>query len=367
LKSKVSWNSSLIKLPNSGAIFDLDRKIGELKELEKETQDGDFWQDQNKAKAVMQQKDRLERTISSYDKLAEQFRNSKELYELALLEEDQETIAEVVKDIQAIEKKYDALELQTLLHDKDDERNAILTIHPGAGGTESQDWAEMLMRMYLRWTEQQNMKSLVLDFQEGDGAGIKNATINISGENVFGYLKAEAGVHRLVRISPFDSNARRHTSFASVFVVPEIDSDIEIEINPSELRIDTYRASGAGGQHVNTTDSAVRITHLPTGIVTQCQNERSQHQNKETAMKILRARLYHKKIEEEKAALDAKSGEKKEIGWGSQIRSYVFHPYNMVKDHRTGVETSNVNAVMDGNLDAFIHAYLVHQTKKVSE
>ncbi len=245
-----------------------------------------------------------------------------------------------------------------MLGGKDDARNAILTIHPGAGGTESMDWAGMLMRMYLRYAERHNFKSQVMDLQSGDEAGIKSVTIEITGKYAFGYLKAEAGVHRLVRISPFDSNSRRHTSFASVFVTPEIDDSIDIEINPQDLRIDTYRASGAGGQHVNKTDSAIRITHLPTNIVVQCQNERSQHKNKANALKILASRLYQLKLEEQKEKMKEIESSKKDIAWGSQIRSYVFHPYNMVKDHRTNVETSNIQQVMDGDLDKFIQEYL---------
>jgi peptide chain release factor 2 len=283
------------------------------------------------------------------------------------MEDDADTFADIEKDIVPARREAEELEMATLLGDEDDARNAIMTIHPGAGGTESQDWAEMLMRMYLRWAEQNEYQKTILDLQEGEGAGIKSATISFSGDFAYGKLKAEAGVHRLVRISPFDSNARRHTSFTSVFVVPEVENDVEIDINPADLRVDTYRASGAGGQHVNKTDSAVRITHLPTGIVVQCQNERSQHQNRENAMKILKSRLYQKKLEEEKAQLEALESTKKEIGWGSQIRSYVFHPYNLVKDHRTNVETSNVNAVMDGDLNEFIHAYLVMSARKKSE
>ena len=245
-----------------------------------------------------------------------------------------------------------------MLSEVDDPKNAIMTIHPGAGGTESQDWAQMLLRMYLRWIEQHNYKYNILDLQAGDVAGIKSVTVEVIGSYTYGYLKAEAGVHRLVRLSPFDTNHKRHTSFASVFVYPELDNDIEIEINEADLRIDTFRASGAGGQHVNKTDSAIRITHLPSKIVISCQNERSQYRNKENAMKILKARLYQLKKEEEEKKRNKLEGTKKEIAWGSQIRSYVFHPYNMVKDHRTEVETSNVQAVMEGDLDNFIYAYL---------
>jgi peptide chain release factor 2 len=254
------------------------------------------------------------------------------------------------------------LEFRQMFTGEMDKRNSILTIHPGAGGTESQDWAEMLMRMYLRYCENSDYKVETLDLQSGEEAGIKSATLEVVGENAYGYLKAEAGVHRLVRISPFDANKRRHTSFASVFVMPEIDDKIDIDINPVDLRIDTYRASGAGGQHVNKTDSAIRITHLPTNTVVQCQNERSQHKNKANAMKILAARLYKLKEEEQRKEQKKMEDTKKDIAWGSQIRSYIFHPYNLVKDHRTGYETSNTQAVMDGNLEAFIKEYLVQQS-----
>lgn len=311
----------------------------------------------------MTDKDKLIKIVEHCNGLDKEIEDMLELFELAEMEDDKATFTQLEKDLSLATKKADLLELETLFSEKEDDLNAIMTIHPGAGGTESQDWADMLLRMYLRWAEQNDYKKSILDYQEGDGAGIKSATLSISGDHAFGKLKAEAGVHRLVRISPFDSNARRHTSFSSVFVLPEVENDIEIEINPTDLRVDTYRASGAGGQHVNKTDSAVRITHMPSGIVVQCQNERSQHQNRENAMKILKSRLYQKKLEEDKAEMAQLESGKKEIGWGSQIRSYVFHPYNMVKDHRTDAETSNVNAVMDGDIDDFIHAYLVMLAK----
>jgi peptide chain release factor 2 len=266
---------------------------------------------------------------------------------------------EIVRNLADLERQLESLEFRRMLGGEHDNSNAILTIHPGAGGTESQDWAEMLMRMYLRYCEIHGYKTQILDLQSGDEAGIKSVTIEVTGDFAFGYLKAEAGVHRLVRISPFDTNSRRHTSFASIFVFPEIDDAIEIEINTADLKIDTYRASGAGGQHVNKTDSAIRITHLPTGIVVQCQNERSQHKNKANAMKILTARLYRLKEEEQKKEKQKIEEVKKDIAWGSQIRSYVFHPYNMVKDHRTGHETSNTQAVMDGDIQPFILQYLL--------
>ena len=274
-------------------------------------------------------------------------------------EDDENAFQEVEKDILKLTESVEDLELRRMLGEPEDANNAIITIHPGAGGTESQDWAEMLFRMYLRYAEKHGYKTSVMDLQTGDEAGIKSASIEVQGDYAYGYLKAEAGVHRLVRISPFDANKRRHTSFASVFIYPEVNENIEIEINPTDLRIDTYRASGAGGQHVNKTSSAVRITHLPSGIVVQCQNERSQFQNKANAMKILSARLYQLKKEEENKKLKDIEKQKKEIAWGSQIRSYVFHPYNMVKDHRTNVETSNTQSVMDGDLDAFIKAFLL--------
>ena len=247
-----------------------------------------------------------------------------------------------------------------MLSGENDSKNAIVTIHPGAGGTESQDWAEMLMRLYLRYAERKGYKTDIMDYQSGDEAGLKSVTIDVQGDYAFGYLRAEAGVHRLVRISPFDSNKRRHTSFASVFVMPQIDDSIDIDINPVDLRIDTYRASGAGGQHVNKTDSAIRITHIPTGTVVQCQNERSQHKNKANALKLLKSKLYQIQLEEKKKEMKEIEDGKKDIAWGSQIRSYVFHPYNMVKDHRTNLETSNVQNVMDGDIDSFIQEYLVN-------
>lgn len=283
------------------------------------------------------------------------------LIELAEEENDAETFSEVEAEFESLEQRVGEIEFQNMLGEQEDPKNALMTIHPGAGGTESQDWAQMLMRMYLRWIERRGFESEILDLQGGDEAGIKSVTIEVKGKFAYGYLKAEAGVHRLVRISPFDANSRRHTSFASVFVYPEIDDSGDIKIDPKELRIDTYRASGAGGQHVNKTSSAVRITHEPTGIVVQCQSERSQHRNKESAMKILLSKLYQKKKEEEDEKLSEIEKSKKDISWGSQIRSYVFHPYNMVKDHRTNVETSNTQSVMDGDIDHFIQEFLMRK------
>lgn len=280
------------------------------------------------------------------------------LVELVDEGEDEDLAGELEAGLSRLQREVDQLELESLLSGEYDASNAILTIHPGAGGTESQDWAAMLWRMYTRWAEDRGYSVEILDYQAGDEAGIKDVTLLIRGLYAYGYLKSEKGVHRLVRISPFDSSGRRHTSFSSVEVLPEIEDDLTVEINPDDLRIDTYRSSGAGGQHVNKTDSAVRITHLPTGIVVQCQSERSQHANRESAMKILRARLMERQLAEQRAKLESIKGEQQEIAWGSQIRSYVFCPYTMVKDHRTNVEVGNVEAVMDGHLDPFIEAYL---------
>jgi len=279
-------------------------------------------------------------------------------------EGDESIAGEINTHAEKFIKRLEDFEFRSFMGEDEDPLSAILTIHPGAGGTESQDWASMLLRMYLRWAEEHGYAAETMDYQGGDEAGIKSVTVEISGEYAYGYLKSESGVHRLVRISPFDASSRRHTSFASVFVFPETDDDLSVEINPDDLKIDTFRASGAGGQHVNKTSSAVRITHIPSGIVVQCQSERSQFKNRESAMKVLRARLYQKAIEEEREKLAEVEAAKKKIEWGSQIRSYVFHPYNLVKDHRTGYETSNINAVMDGDIDPFIQAFLGHREEE---
>lgn len=280
--------------------------------------------------------------------------------DLAREESDEQTIEEIEKDLERLRSSVRDAELKLMLGSPQDAMNCIMTIHAGAGGTEAQDWAEMLLRMYLRWAERKGFSTTIIDYQPGDEAGLKSVSMTIEGDHVYGYAKAEIGIHRLVRISPFDSGARRHTSFASVFVYPEVDDEIVVEIDENELRIDTYRATGAGGQHVNKTDSAVRITHLPTGIVVQCQNERSQHKNKAMAMKFLKSRLYEMQLQEQKKKIDELNKAKKDIAWGSQIRSYILHPYKLVKDHRTNHEVGNVNRVLDGDIDDFIEAYLLN-------
>ena len=321
----------------------------------------DFWNDPDEAKKYIDESNYLKDIVGSYKELVETHGDLEATHELLREEYDEELFAELETEMKEFLKAVEAFELQMLLSDEHDQNSAILEIHSGAGGTESQDWASMLLRMYTRWAEQHDYKVETLDYQAGDEAGIKSVTLSIKGVNAYGYLKAEKGVHRLVRISPFDSSGRRHTSFSSVEVTPELDDDIDVEIRAEDVKIDTYRSSGAGGQHVNTTDSAVRMTHIPTGAVVTCQTERSQIKNRERAMKMLKAKLYQIQLEEERAKLDAIRGEQKEIGWGSQIRSYVFHPYSMVKDHRTNEETGNTDAVMDGDLDPFIHAYLRSQ------
>ncbi|MEA2103989.1 MAG: peptide chain release factor 2 [Candidatus Cloacimonadota bacterium] len=339
-------------------IFEVDNKIKQVSELEKQMAQPDFWNDQEEAKKVSGEVSNLKDDIEIADKITAFHEELSAFLELLQLEEDEELAKEAEIKLGKTKSFLDKLELRLLLDSEEDKNDAILEIHSGAGGTESQDWAEMLLRMYLQWAKDQDYKSLLLDKQAGDVAGIKSVTIEIKGKNAYGFLKSESGVHRLVRISPFDSNHKRHTSFASVFVFPETNEEIEIEINESDLKIDTYHASGAGGQHVNTSDSAVRITHIPTGIVTQCQSERSQYTNKANAMKVLKARLLQKQKEEQDKERRKLENNKKKIEWGSQIRSYVFHPYSMVKDHRTEVKTGNVEAVMNGNIDLFIDAFL---------
>ncbi len=346
-----------------GTLFDIEKCQEKVMQLEEVSMDNAFWNDTERAQKVLQELKGYKDTVEKYNKLCELFEDIMFLIEMANEEEDHELADEAKIEAAAFKEKYEHMRIATLLDGEYDRNNAILELHPGAGGTESCDWVSMLLRMYTRWAEANGYKVEVLDYLEGDEAGVKSVTLQISGENAYGYLKSEKGIHRLVRISPFDSSGRRHTSFASCDVMPELTDEINIDIRPEDLKIDTYRSTGAGGQHVNTTDSAVRITHLPTNIVVQCQNERSQIQNRERAMQMLKAKLHEKEEEERLEKIEGIRGEKKEIAWGSQIRSYVFHPYNLVKDHRTGEETGNTASVMDGEIDRFMNAYLawIHQ------
>ncbi|HSB33339.1 MAG TPA: peptide chain release factor 2 [Nitrospirota bacterium] len=339
--------------------LDTPAKEARLEELTRLTETTGFWDSKDKANKVLKEKSALERALRDWNTLARRLSDLEAMAELASEEGGEAMRGELERDLEKIRKDIASAEVAALLSGEQDASNAIVSIHPGAGGTEAQDWAEMLMRMYLRWAEQRGYKTEILDYQAGEEAGVKSVTFTVSGDYAYGRMRAEAGVHRLVRISPFDANKRRHTSFASVYVYPEVQEDIDVEIDEKDLRIDTYRASSAGGQHVNKTDSAVRITHLPTNIVVQCQNERSQLKNKNVAMKVLRSRLYELRKKEQEEKLGKLVSEKKDIAWGSQIRSYVFQPYQMVKDHRTGVEVGNVTSVMDGDLDQFIEAYLI--------
>jgi peptide chain release factor 2 len=318
----------------------------------------ELWQDKKRSEEILREVSSIKSKLEPITEISKTLLECKEIIELAKEEQDNSLLGEVKSELQTAKDKISDLEITLLFSNPDDHRGVILTIHPGAGGTESMDWAEMLLRMYARFCEKQNFSVRELEILPGEEAGVKSASLEIKGDNAYGHLKSESGVHRLVRLSPFDANHRRHTSFASVFVYPEIDDDIEVEIRDDELQIDTFRSSGAGGQHVNKTDSAVRIKHVPSGIVVQCQNERSQFRNKENAMKILRAKLYHMKLEEEKKKLSKMMEGQKDIAWGSQIRSYVLHPYNMVKDHRTNAQTSDVQRVLDGDLKMFIEAFL---------
>ena len=339
-------------------LFDLPKIDTELKQLEQKTMEEGFWNNPKESNIILQQIKQLKSRQTKYTQIKNSLTNLKEINDLLLIENDETLSSDLVKDTVQLEKSLTKFEIEILLSGNYDKNNAIVTIHPGAGGTESQDWAEMLYRMYSKWANSNGYSIKELDYLEGEEAGLKSVTFLVIGENAYGYLKSEHGVHRLVRISPFDAGGRRHTSFASVEVLPEITEDIEVTINPEELRIDTYRASGAGGQHINKTDSAVRITHIPTNIVVSCQSERSQIQNRETAMKMLKSRLLDLKEKEEKKKMSDLKGEQMDIAWGSQIRSYVFCPYTLVKDHRTNYEVGNVQAVMDGDLDGFIESYL---------
>lgn len=344
--------------------FDVENKEKELKELESKTTENDFWNDTDNSSKVLKQINSLKSKVEGFKKLNNELNNLLEMSELLQVEEDEELAKELLKSTYTLEKDIQKLEITTLLSGKYDNNNAILTIHPGAGGTEAQDWAEMLYRMYTRWANANGYEVKELDYLEGDEAGLKSVTFSVNGDYAYGYLKGEMGVHRLVRISPFDAGGRRHTSFASVEVLPEITDDIELDINPDDIKMDVYRAAGAGGQHINKTSSAVRLTHIPTGIIVACQTERSQFQNRDTAMKMLKSKLLNLKEKEQKDTIDELKGIQMDIAWGSQIRSYVFCPYTLVKDHRTNYEVGNVQAVMDGDLNGFIDSYLKFNLEK---
>ncbi|TET69809.1 MAG: peptide chain release factor 2 [Candidatus Aminicenantes bacterium] len=346
---------------NCEAFFDLSQKKAKIEAINKELSTPDIWKNQKKSQSLQQTKKKLKRDVHLFSRINENKEELEVLTELAEEEEDVEE--ELTQSLAFFEKDLTEAELQTLFYEEDDFRNAILTIHPGAGGTESQDWAQMLLRMYLRYAERKKFKAETIDSQPGEEAGLKSVTVRFEGDYAYGNLSQESGVHRLVRISPFDASKRRHTSFAAVFVYPEVEEDIEVEINPDDLRIDTFRSSGRGGQHINVTDSAVRITHIPTGIVVQCQNERSQHKNKATSMKVLKARLYDLEKKKKREKLEKLEDAKSDIAWGNQIRSYVLHPYRMIKDLRTNVESGDVERVLDGDIDKFIKALLLLRIK----
>jgi len=349
-------------LKSSEVFFDLERKTSEIEAINRELSFPDTWQDQKKSQSLQQKKKKLDRDLKFFSLLREKKEEVEVLAELA--SEGEDIGDDLSRAVESFQQKLEDAELQVLFYEEDDLRNAILTIHPGAGGTESQDWAQMLLRMYLRYAERKSFKVEILDYLPGEEAGLKSVTARVEGDYAYGYLSQESGVHRLVRISPFDANKRRHTSFAAVFVFPEVEEDIEVEINPEDLRIDTYRSSGRGGQHVNVTDSAVRITHVPTGIVVQCQNERSQHKNKASAMKVLKARLYEREKQRQLEKFEKMEESKSDIAWGNQIRSYVLHPYRLVKDLRTKAETGEVDKILNGELDEFIKAHLVLRKKR---
>ena len=353
-------NNKVTDIEKSLNIHQLKTK---LEALEKKTLSEGFWNDTKTSNSILQEIKSIKSKLKKYEDIQKSLNNVNDALEFLELEQDDEIEKELIRSIDKTKKEIEKFDIETLLSAKFDKNNAIVSLHPGAGGTESQDWVEMLYRMYSRWANKNNYKIKELDYLEGEEAGIKSVTFLIEGEYAYGYMKSEQGVHRLVRISPFDAGGRRHTSFASVEVLPEIADDIEIEINPNDLRIDTYRASGAGGQHINKTDSAVRITHIPTGIVTSCQSERSQTMNKETAMKMLKSKLIDLKEKENKEKIEDLKGDQREIAWGSQIRSYVFCPYTLVKDHRTNYETGNIEAVMNGEIDDFIKEYLKQNLK----
>ncbi|MFL2078650.1 peptide chain release factor 2 [Marinilactibacillus psychrotolerans] len=346
------------KVSDFRGLFDLEAMEVDIAEYDEQMSDPSFWNDQQKAQKIIDEANSIKSTYQSFQSLADQVEEYEIMMGMLEEEQDADIRAELEEGVQTLQSDVEAFELEMLLSEPYDNNNAILEIHPGAGGTESQDWGEMLYRMYTRWFDKKGFSYEVLDYQNGEEAGIKSVTLLVKGQHAYGLLKAEKGVHRLVRISPFDSSGRRHTSFVSIDIAPEINEDIDIEINPDDIRVDTYRASGAGGQHINKTESAVRITHKETGLVAASQAGRSQLANKEQAMNMLKAKLYQKELDEKAQQMAAIKGEQKEIGWGSQIRSYVFHPYSMVKDHRTNVESGNTDAVMDGEIDQFIEAYL---------
>ena len=346
-----------LKMHNITGVIQPDKIQLKLNEIEELENDQNFWNDASNAAIVQKEKTQLQRKLEKYKTAKNEIEDALELYDMAKEENDEETIENCFIESTSLEEHIQNMEIEVLLSGDHDKNNAILSIHPGAGGTESQDWAEMLLRMYTRWAERRGFSAEILDYQTGEEAGIKDASILIKGENAYGYLKVENGIHRLVRISPFDSNSKRHTSFSSVMVSPEIDDDIDIVIEDKDIRVDTYRASGAGGQHVNKTESAVRLTHIKTNVVVQCQNGRSQHKNKATAMKMLKSRLYELELESKQAELDGVS--KSEIGWGHQIRSYVMQPYQQVKDTRSNIAYSNVSAILDGDIDKMIEGVLI--------
>jgi peptide chain release factor 2 len=359
-----SANELIERFTNRWNLLNLQTDFDRLKSLKEKSSAQDFWTNTEKAQELTKNQKTIEKKLEPWLEIKQEIIDFPDLIELTLEEEGENALNQLNKDLTVLETKLEDLEILGALSQPEDSYNAFFNIHPGAGGTESQDWADMLFRMYSRYFESKGFKTDLIDYLEGEGAGIKNVTLHVQGDYAYGYLKGENGIHRLVRISPFDANKRRHTSFASVHVEPELDDSIDVVIEDKDLRIDTYRSSGAGGQHVNKTDSAVRMTHIPTGIVVQCQNERSQIKNRATAMKMLKAKLYELEKQKNEEEASKKSGEKKDIAWGSQIRSYVFHPYNLIKDHRTDYETANIGPVMDGDLDNFIMAFLKSQIKQ---
>lgn len=357
-EQKLRLTAAKDELDDLGEALGISAAKEKIAELEAQSAAEGFWDDLENSQKVLKETSKLKNKVSAYEGLCGDFDDTLTLIEMADEEGDESLIPEVTESVDRVLKTIEDMRMSTLLSGEYDGKNAILTFHAGAGGTEAQDWAEMLFRMYNHWADAHGFKAKTIDYLDGEEAGLKSAMLLIEGENAYGYMKSEAGVHRLVRVSPFDSSGRRHTSFASLEVMPEIDDNMDVEIKDEDLKVDTYRSSGAGGQHINKTDSAVRITHIPTGIVVACQNERSQHQNREMAMKMLKSKLIEIKEREHLEKIEDIKGVQKEIGWGSQIRSYVFMPYTMVKDHRTGFEMGNINAVMDGDLDGFINAYL---------